>query len=124
MVVKKQIYLVFVIIFAVLQILATPSITHAKMMKLNPSLNDVIIYDKNTCDEDSEGDPDLSAISPGEGEPNGMTYPKLDASKMAAAIEKFVKDRAPEGTADADIPLHGTGAVAGRSEKKANIIPF
>lgn len=124
MVVKKQIYLVFVIIFAVLQILATPSITHAKMMKLNPSLNDVIIYDKNTCDEDSEGDPDLSAISPGEGEPNGMTYPKLDASKMAAAIEKFVKDRAPEGTADADIPLHGTGAVAVRSAKKANMSPF
>jgi len=124
MVVKKRIYLALIIIFTGLQTLVTPSITHAKMIKLNPSLNDVIIYDKNTCDEDDEGDPDLSTISPGEGEPNGMTYPKLDAAKMAAAIEKFVKDRAPKGTADADIPLHGTGAVAVRSAKKANMSPF
>ena len=91
--------------------------------------NDIYFYGENFCGESSDGgpDPDLSTISPGSGEPNGLTYPKLDAKKMAAAIDKFVKDYAtsysPE-TPDSEIPLLGTGAVAVASAKKANVSPF
>lgn len=90
--------------------------------------NDIYFYGENFCGESSDGsNPDLSTISPGNGEPNGMTYPNLGAQQMAGAIEMFVKDYArsfsPE-TPDDKIPLRGTGMVAVASAKKANISPF
>lgn len=101
-------------------IISTPA---SALLTIDKQGNDIYFSDDNTCNEESSS-VDLSVISPGNGEPNGMTYPNLDAAKMAAAIEKFVKDRAPDGTPDQDIPLHGTGAVAVRSAKKANMSPF
>lgn len=61
---------------------------------------------------------DLSSVSPGNGAPNGLTYPNLDAQKMADAIEKFVEEKAPNS------PLKGTGKVAVASAKQANLSPF
>ena len=101
-------------------VISTPA---SALLTIDKQGNDIYFSDDNTCNEESSS-VDLSVISPGNGEPNGMTYPNLDAAKMAAAIEKFVKDRAPDGTPDQDIPLHGTGAVAVRSAKKANMSPF
>ena len=107
-------------ILAGVLVISTPA---SALLTIDKQGNDIYFSDDNTCSEGSSS-VDLSVISPGSGEPNGMTYPNLDAAKMAAAIEKFVKDHAPDGTPDQDIPLHGTGAVAVRSAKKANMSPF
>lgn len=61
---------------------------------------------------------DLSSVSPGSGAPNGLTYPNLDAQKMADAIEKFIEEKAPKS------PLKGTGKIAVASAKQANMSPF
>lgn len=61
---------------------------------------------------------DLSSVSPGAGAPNGLTYPNLDATKMADAIEKFIDKHASSS------PMKGTTKYAVASAKKANINPF
>ena len=118
------------ILWVAVTVLAVSSPASAALLyPIDDQGNDIYFYGENFCGESSDGgpDPDLSTISPGSGEPNGLTYPKLDAKKMAAAIDKFVKDYAtshsPE-TPDSEIPLLGTGAVAVESAKKANVSPF
>ena len=84
---------------------------------INSSLNNIEYYDSNAaCSTGSSTD--LSSVSPGSGAPNGMTYPNLDAAKMADAIEKYIEAHAPES------PLKGTGQKAIASAKKANLNPF
>ncbi len=84
---------------------------------INSSLNNIEYYDSNAaCSTGSSTD--LSSVSPGSGAPNGLTYPNLDAAKMADAIEKYIEAHAPES------PLKGTGQKAVASAKKANLNPF
>ena len=84
---------------------------------INSSLNNIEHYDSNAaCSTGSSTD--LSSVSPGSGAPNGLTYPNLDAAKMADAIEKYIEAHAPES------PLKGTGQKAVASAKKANLNPF
>ena len=84
---------------------------------INSSLNNIEYYDSNAaCSTGSSTD--LSSFSPGSGAPNGLTYPNLDAAKMADAIEKYIEAHAPES------PLKGTGQKAVASAKKANLNPF
>lgn len=84
---------------------------------INSSLNNIEYYDSNAaCSTGSSTD--LSSVSPGSGAPNGLTYPNLDAAKMADAIEKYIEAHAPES------PLKGTGQKAIASAKKANLNPF
>lgn len=84
---------------------------------INSSLNNIEYYDSNAaCSTGSSTD--LSSVSPGSGAPNGLTYPNLDAAKMADAIEKYIEAHAPES------PLKSTGQKAVASAKKANLNPF
>jgi hypothetical protein len=86
-------------------------------LNINSSLNNIEYYDSNAaCSTESSAD--LSSVSPGSGAPNGMTYPNLDAAKMADAIEKYIENNAP------DSPLKGTSQKAVASAKKANLSPF
>lgn len=86
-------------------------------LNINSSLNNIEYYDSNAaCSTGSSTD--LSSVSPGSGAPNGLTYPNLDAAKMADAIEKYIEAHAPES------PLKGTGQKAVASAKKANLNPF
>lgn len=86
-------------------------------LNINSSINNIEHYDSNAvCSTESSAD--LSSVSPGSGAPNGMTYPNLDAAKMADAIEKYIETHAP------DSPLKGTSQKAIASAKKANINPF
>ena len=86
-------------------------------LNINSSINNIEYYDSNAaCSTESSAD--LSSVSPGSGEPNGMTYPNLDAAKMADAIEKYIEAHAP------DSPLKGTSQKAVASAKKANLNPF
>ena len=84
---------------------------------INSSTNNIEYYDSNAACS-TESSTDLSSVSPGSGEPNGLTYPNLDAAKMADAIEKYIEAHAPES------PLKGTGQKAVASAKKANLNPF
>ena len=84
---------------------------------INSSLNNIEYYDSNAACSTGSGT-DLSSVSPGSGAPNGLTYPNLDAAKMADAIEKYIEAHAPES------PLKGTGQKAVASAKKANLNPF
>ena len=84
---------------------------------INSSLNNIEYYDSNAACSTGSGT-DLSSVSPGSGAPNGLTYPNLDAAKMADAIEKYIETHAPES------PLKGTGQKAVASAKKANLNPF
>lgn len=84
---------------------------------INSSTNNIEYYDSNAACS-TESSTDLSSVSPGSGEPNGLTYPNLDAAKMADAIEKYIETHAP------DSPLKGTSQKAIASAKKANINPF
>ncbi len=86
-------------------------------LNINSSINNIEYYDSNAaCSTGSSTD--LSSVSPGSGAPNGLTYPNLDAAKMADAIEKYIEAHAPES------PLKGTGQKAVASAKKANLNPF
>lgn len=86
-------------------------------LNINSSINNIEYYDSNAaCSTGSSTD--LSSVSPGSGAPNGLTYPNLDAAKMADAIEKYIEAHAPES------PLKGTGKKAVASAKKANLNPF
>ena len=94
----------------------TPSFALEKL-NINSSINNIEYYDSNAaCSTGSSTD--LSSVSPGSGAPNGLTYPNLDAAKMADAIEKYIEAHAPES------PLKGTGQKAIASAKKANLNPF
>ncbi|RYC73874.1 hypothetical protein G112A_00312 [Candidatus Nanosynsacchari sp. TM7_G1_3_12Alb] len=94
----------------------TPSFALEKL-NINSSINNIEYYDSNAaCSTGSSTD--LSSVSPGSGAPNGLTYPNLDAAKMADAIEKYIEAHAPES------PLKGTGQKAVASAKKANLNPF
>ena len=84
---------------------------------INSSLNNIEYYDSNAACSTGSGT-DLTSVSPGSGAPNGLTYPNLDAAKMADAIEKYIEAHAPES------PLKGTGQKAVASAKKANLNPF
>ncbi len=84
---------------------------------INSSTNNIEYYDSNAACSTGSGT-DLSSVSPGSGAPNGLTYPNLDAAKMADAIEKYIEAHAP------DSPLKGTGQKAVASAKKANLSPF
>ena len=84
---------------------------------INSSTNNIEYYDSNAACS-TESSTGLSSVSPGSGEPNGLTYPNLDAAKMADAIEKYIEAHAPES------PLKGTGQKAVASAKKANLNPF
>ena len=84
---------------------------------INSSLNNIEYYDSNAACSTGSGT-DLSSVSPGSGAPNGLTYPNLDAAKMADAIEKYIETHAPESQ------LKGTGQKAVASAKKANLNPF
>lgn len=86
-------------------------------LNINSSINNIEYYDSNAACSTGSGT-DLSSVSPGSGEPNGLTYPNLDAAKMADAIEKYIEAHAPES------PLKGTGQKAVASAKKANLNPF
>ena len=86
-------------------------------LNINSSINNIEHYDSNAACSTGSGT-DLSSVSPGSGEPNGLTYPNLDAAKMADAIEKYIEAHAPES------PLKGTGQKAVASAKKANLNPF
>lgn len=86
-------------------------------LNINSSINNIEYYDSNAACSTGSGT-DLSSVSPGSGAPNGMTYPNLDAAKMADAIEKYIETHAP------DSPLKGTSQKAIASAKKANINPF
>ncbi|RYC73110.1 phage tail tip lysozyme [Candidatus Nanosynsacchari sp. TM7_ANC_38.39_G1_1] len=84
---------------------------------INPANNNIEYYDSiAACSTDSGTD--LSSVGPGSGAPNGMTYPNLDAAKMADAIEKYIEAHA------SDSPLKGTSQKAVASAKKANLNPF
>lgn len=69
-------------------------------LNINSSINNIEYYDSNAACS-TESSTDLSSVSPGSGAPNGMTYPNLDAAKMADAIEKYIETHAP------DSPLKG-----------------
>lgn len=86
-------------------------------LNINSSINNIEYYDSNAACSTGSGT-DLSSVSPGSGAPNGLTYPNLDAAKMADAIEKYIEAHAP------DSPLKGTGQKAVASAKKANLSPF
>lgn len=86
-------------------------------LNINSSINNIEYYDSNAACSTGSGT-DLSSVSPGSGAPNGMTYPNLDAAKMADAIEKYIETHAP------DSPLKGTSQKAVASAKKANLSPF
>ena len=86
-------------------------------LNINSSINNIEYYDSNAACSTGSGT-DLSSVSPGSGAPNGLTYPNLDAAKMADAIEKYIEAHAPES------PLKGTGQKAVASAKKANLNPF
>ena len=86
-------------------------------LNINSSINNIEYYDSNAACSTGSGT-DLSSVSPGSGAPNGMTYPNLDAAKMADAIEKYIETHAPNS------PLKGTSQKAIASAKKANINPF
>ncbi len=86
-------------------------------LNINSSINNIEYYDSNAACSKGSGT-DLSSVSPGSGAPNGLTYPNLDAAKMADAIEKYIEAHAP------DSPLKGTGQKAVASAKKANLSPF
>ena len=86
-------------------------------LNINSSINNIEYYDSiAACSTDSGTD--LSSVGPGSGAPNGMTYPNLDAAKMADAIEKYIEAHA------SDSPLKGTSQKAVASAKKANLNPF
>ena len=57
---------------------------------INSSLNNIEYYDSNAACSTGSGT-DLTSVSPGSGAPNGLTYPNLDAAKMADAIEKYIE---------------------------------
>ena len=86
-------------------------------LNINSSINNIEYYDSKAACSTGSGT-DLSSVSPGSGAPNGLTYPNLDAAKMADAIEKYIEAHAPES------PLKGTGQKAVASAKKANLNPF
>lgn len=86
-------------------------------LNINSSINNIEYYDSNAACSTGSGT-DLSSVSPGSGAPNGMTYPNLDAAKMADAIEKYIETHAPNS------PLKGTSQKAVASAKKANLSPF
>lgn len=60
----------------------------------------------------------LDDVSPGNGEPNGLTFPDLEPEKMEQAIEQFIEKHAPKS------PLLGTGKYAVASGEKTNLNPF
>ena len=60
-------------------VISTPA---SALLTIDKQGNDIYFSDDNTCNEESSS-VDLSVISPGNGEPNGMTYPNLDAAKTA-----------------------------------------
>lgn len=81
--------------------------------------NNIEFYDPNATQcASGSGSPDLSSVGPGSGAPNGLTYPNLDASKMASAIEQYIQKHAPSS------PLKGTSSYAVVSAKAANVNPF
>ena len=59
-------------------------------LNINSSINNIEYYDSNAACSTGSGT-DLSSVSPGSGAPNGLTYPNLDAAKMADAIEKYIE---------------------------------
>ena len=63
---------------------------------INSATNNIEFYDTNAACSTGSSGTDLSSVSPGSGAPNGMTYPNLDATKMADAIEKYIETHAPD----------------------------
>ena len=113
---RKTLSIILTAVILVSTYTQTASATLEKL-NINSSINNIEYYDSNAaCSTESSAD--LSSVSPGSGEPNGMTYPNLDAAKMADAIEKYIEAHAP------DSPLKGTSQKAVASAKKANLNPF
>lgn len=80
------------------------------------SQNKAEFFDPSCSDASAGG----TTVTPGQGAPDGMTFPNLDPGKMADAINKYVNDnKGPEGSI-----LEGVGEKAVASGKKANVNPF
>ena len=79
--------------------------------------NDNIFYNSNspgpTCSSSSSG-----PVTPGNGSPDGSTFPDLDPTNMANAIDAWIKQVNPNGE------LNGLGSTIVADGKHANINPF
>ena len=114
----KKIACIILSVITLVSIYSQTALAAPERLYINSATNNIEFYDTNaTCSTESSGT-DLSSVSPGSGAPNGMTYPNLDATKMADAIEKYIETHAP------DSPLKGTSQKAVASAKKANLSPF
>jgi hypothetical protein len=67
---------------------------------------------------DTGAPPDISSVEPGQGAPNGLTYPNLATADITKAIDTFIQKHQPHS------PLKGTAAFAIASGTAANVNPF
>jgi 3D (Asp-Asp-Asp) domain-containing protein len=59
-----------------------------------------------------------SSVTPGTGAPDGTTFPNLDPSSMASAMDKWMKQQNPNGK------MNGLGATIVAGAKHSNVNPF
>jgi N-acetylmuramoyl-L-alanine amidase len=85
---------------------------------LQSSQGDSLWYDPNSCSTDTSQAADLSSVTPGQGAPDGGTFPKLDPTAMANAIDTWVAKQNPNSK------LKGLGKTIVASAKHSNINPF
>ena len=78
--------------------------------------NDGCHYDPTDCSNDSNAA--TLDVTPGDGAPDGMTFPNLDPGAMANAINKWIAKVNP------DSKLGGLGKVIVASGKNKDVNPF
>ena len=79
----KKIACIILSVITLVSIYSQTALAAPERLYINSATNNIEFYDTNaTCSTESSGT-DLSSVSPGSGAPNGMTYPNLDATKMA-----------------------------------------
>ena len=79
--------------------------------------NDDIFYNSNSPTPNCSS-PGSGSVSPGTGSPDGSTFPNLDPTNMANAINTWIKQINPNGE------LNGLGSTIVADGKHANVNPF
>ena len=76
-------------------------------------IRETTFYDENSCSTN----PDVT-VSAGTGSPTGATFPNLDPSAMANAINTYISKNYPNSL------MNGLGSTIVASAKQANVSPF
>jgi len=95
--------------------LSSPAVLAMTQSDLNSILKGMPYYDgsDNGCDSNSN-----STVSAGTGSPTGATFPNLDPSAMASAINTYISKNYSTSL------LSGLGSTIVASAKQANVSPF